>query len=136
MNVAVFAGRVGGDAELNYTKSGLAVASFSVAIDNGKNKQGEKKAATWIKAVLWDKRAEALAPYVKKGTFVIVEGPVSTEAWIAKQDGEAQAKIVVNVDKFTFGGSSTNDESAPSGETSKPQNDKTPSPITDEDITF
>ena len=59
MNTAVFAGRVGTDAELNYTKSGKAVASFSIAIDNGKDQDGNKREATWIKAVLWEKKAEA-----------------------------------------------------------------------------
>ncbi len=137
MNTSVFAGRVGQDAELNYTKSGTPVASFSMAIDNGKDKDGQKRAATWIKAVLWEKRAESLAPYIKKGIVVIVNGPVSTEAWISKQDGSAQAKIVCTVREFDFGGSKSEDggeqHSAPA---SKPAQTSGPSPITDEDIPF
>jgi single-strand DNA-binding protein len=137
MNTAVFAGRVGQDAELNYTKSGTAVASFSMAIDNGKDKDGQKRPATWIKAVLWEKRAESLAQYIKKGIVVIVSGPVSTEAWTSKQDGSAQAKIVCTVREFDFGGSKSEDngeqQSPRPAQAAAPQG---ASPITDEDIPF
>ena len=140
MNTAVFAGRVGQDAELNYTKSGTAVASFSMAIDNGKDKEGQKRPATWIKAVLWEKRAESLSPYIKKGIVVIVSGPVSTEAWISKQDGTAQAKIVCTVREFDFGGSKTEDSNgehtAPAARPGPPAEAPPSSIITDEDIPF
>ena len=52
MNNCVFAGRAGKDAELKYTQSGKAVASFSIAIDNGKDSNGEKRAPLWIIASL------------------------------------------------------------------------------------
>ena len=139
MNVATLAGRVGADAELNYTKSGMAVASFSLAIDNGKGKDGEKKAPLWAKCVLWDKRAESLSKYITKGSVVVVSGPVSSEAWISKQDGTAQGKVVVTVNQFTFGGGSN------ASEASEPQQQRAAapqsqpqgaSPITDEDIPF
>lgn len=138
MNCAVFAGRVGGDAELNYTKAGKAVASFSIAIDNGKDGDGNKRATTWIKAKLWEKRAEVLAQYIKKGICVIIQGPVSTEAWISKQNGEAQANIVCNVREFTFGGG--NGDAGSPGQQEAKQQQQTASrdngPITDEDIPF
>lgn len=139
MNVSTFAGRVGGDAELTYTKSGMAVASFSLAIDNGKGKDGEKKPATWIKATLWDKRAESLAQYIKKGSFVIVSGPVSIETWLSKTEGTAQGKIVVSVNQFTFGGDSKSNQSdntqqeAQASPRAAAQNNST---ITDDDIPF
>ena len=140
MNNAVFAGRVGADAELNYTKAGKAVASFNIAIDNGKDVDGKKREATWVKCVLWEKRAESLSPYVKKGIVVIVSGPVSSEAWTSKQDGEAKARIVVNVREFTFGGSKSSDDAgSPGQQEGRAQQAAQPtgaSPITDEDITF
>ncbi len=144
MNTAVFAGRVGNDAELNYTKSGKAVASFSIAIDNGKDQDGNKREATWIKAVLWEKKAEGLAKYILKGTSVVVSGPVSTEAWISKKSGEAESKIIVTVREFTFGGSSKNEAGSPGQQEGRAQQAAKPqaadpragSPITDEYIPF
>lgn len=138
MNVATFAGRVGQNAELNYTKDGKPVASFSLAIDNGKDRDGQKRPATWIKAVLWEKRAENLAPHIEKGKFVIVSGPVATEQWISKENGSAQSKIVVTVREFTFGGGSASGDGE---ERSAPRQAAQPnpapgSPITDEDIPF
>lgn len=136
MNVATFAGRVGQDAELKYTQSGKAVASFSLAINQGKDGNGEERAPLWIKATIWEKRAEALAPHIKKGSFAIVSGPVSIETWANKNDGSAQGRIIVTVREFTFGGGSAqgsgNSNSAPA---SKPQSSGS-GPITDDDIPF
>lgn len=143
MNKGVFVGRVGQDAELRYTQSGTAVASFSLALDNGKDKEGEKRQPTWIKAVMWDKRAESLAQYVTKGKLVIVVGPVSTEAWTDKNSGDAKSKIVVTVNEFEFGGGSKDDKSDTDSQPQTPppslhtQRDEAASTqIQDEDIPF
>lgn len=112
MNQCTFIGRVGTDAALKYTGTGMAVSSFSMAVDNGKDKDGEKRAPTWIKATLWAKRAESLTEYITKGKLVCVTGPVSSEAWCDKA-GEAQSKIVVTVREFEFcGGAKAEGEQA------------------------
>ena len=110
MNLGIFIGRVGQDAELKYTTAGKPVCSFSMAIDNGKDKEGEKRSPTWIKATLWEKRAEALQPYITKGKLVMVQGPVSTEAWVGKEDGEAKSKITVTCREFEFCGGTKSEE--------------------------
>ena len=140
MNIATFAGRVGSDAELIYTKSGKAVAKFSIAIDQGKDAEGEKKAPLWIRATLWEKRAESLSPYIKKGSFVIVSGPVTVEAWTSKKSGEAEASIAVSVREFTFGGGSKDERQ---GDAPRPQAAQAPAsqpqgaaPIDSDDIPF
>jgi len=110
MNVATFAGHVGKDANLEYTKSGKAVASFTFAVNNGKDESGKDRQPSWIKAVLWEKKAEALAKHITKGRMVAVSGPVSVEAWIDKQ-GAANAVVVVTVREFTFCGGGEKEES-------------------------
>lgn len=136
-------GRVGADAELHYTNGGVPVASFSLALDNGKDKEGQKRPPTWIKAVLWEKKAESLAQYVTKGKCVSVVGSVSAEAWNDKQSGDAKAKIVVNVRDFEFCGGSKEENS--NGNGSAAHGDETDQrrpepqaaqPISDEDIPF
>jgi single-strand DNA-binding protein len=103
VNLGMFVGYVGRNANLQKTPSGKAVADFSIAIDNGKDGNGKERDPTWIKAVLWEKKAEALAQYITKGKMIAVSGPVDVEAWKSKQ-GEAQASIVVTVHQLTFCG--------------------------------
>jgi single-strand DNA-binding protein len=133
-------GCVGKDAELKYTQSGKAVADFSIAVNMGKDAQGNDR-TMWVKAVLWEKRAEGLAQYIKKGIYVAVSGRPTTEAWVGKQDGEIQSKLVINVEDFTFAGKSgggnggaNRDEQA---QAPAPRQSAVPGgPITDEDIPF
>jgi single-strand DNA-binding protein len=89
---------------LEHTPGGKAVSTFSMAIDNGKESNGQKRDPTWIKVVVWEKKAETLAQYITKGKMVVVSGPVHTEAWISRNGGEAQAVIVCTVRELTFGG--------------------------------
>jgi single-strand DNA-binding protein len=141
-------GRVGQDADVRYTPSGKAVANFSLAVDNGKDREGEKKSATWIKVEVWEKRAESLSPHITKGKMLAISGPARAEAWIDKQ-GTAQARIVVTLRELTFcgGGNKAADSedegghySNGGGSTQRP--DWTPntppnnSEITDDDIPF
>jgi len=124
MKIGIFVGRVGGDAEVTYTPQGIAVAKFSIAIDNGKDKEGAKKSATWVKATIWRERAEKLAPHIKKGNMVAVEGDVEARAWIDKQSGDARCSLEVNVDRFSFAGSArsnSDEQSAPAERAQAPQ---------------
>ena len=109
MNVFTAVGHVGQDAELKYTPQGKAVAVFSLAIDNGKDQDGEKRPPTWVQCTLWEKRAEALAQHIRKGKIVAVSGPIGIETWIRK-DGAAGGRIVMNVHDFTFGSASQEPE--------------------------
>lgn len=137
MNHGTFVGRVGQDAEVRYTSSGKAVADFSIAIDNGKDERGTKRPPTWLKAVLWEKKAEALAKYITKGKMVAVAGRVSAEAWNDRQSGDPKCKVVVTVNDFTFCGDAKREDdgqdSAPAPAQAAQPN---AGPITDEDIPF
>lgn len=73
MQVLMIAGTVGKDAVLRQT-SGDDVLGFSVAVDNGKDKSGERRESTWFDCSLWGKRGQALESYIKKGTRVAVTG--------------------------------------------------------------
>jgi single-strand DNA-binding protein len=145
MNLGIFIGCVGQDAELKYTSAGKPVCSFSMAIDQGKDKEGEKRSPLWIKATLWEKRAESLVEYIKKGKRVMVQGPVNTEAWTSKESGDAQSKIVVTVREFEFCGGPKSEESNSEAAPKTVRPTVAPPPpgtttdstqITDEDIPF
>lgn len=74
MQALTIAGIIGRDAEIRRTQSGGAVAGFSVAVDNGKDKNGNKRDATWFDCSLWGKRGEGLGPYLTKGRRVAITG--------------------------------------------------------------
>lgn len=104
MKQITIAGRVGRDAELKQTKAGKTYASFSVAVDCGKDSNGEKRPSVWFDCTLWERRAEALAPHIRKGSFVVVSGDVDARAYIPNGGGEPKAVMSVRVAEFTFGG--------------------------------
>ena len=107
MNVFTFSGNLGKDCEVRYTTGGDPVASFSVAVRAG---YGKNESTSWINCTYWGKRGEAVAPYLKKGSMVIVTGEFSMRQWTDKQ-GQERQDPTVNVRDLTLG-SRPNQESA------------------------
>lgn len=100
--------RIGRDAEIRYTQGNDAVASLSLAFSYGR--KGD--ATQWVDASLWGKRAEALAPYLKKGRLVSVSlEDVHTEVYQGKH-GEA-TKVVARVVDLELAGSGERQQAAP-----------------------
>lgn len=99
MNITTIAGNIGKDAELRRLQDGTPVAQFSVAVDNGKDKSGNRRESTWFDCSIWGKRGEALEPYIKKGGKVTVSGRVSARAH------EGKAYLQINAQEITLQGS-------------------------------
>jgi single-strand DNA-binding protein len=105
MEMLIIAGTVGKDAELRRTGNGDAVLGFSVAVDQGKDKNGNKRETKWYDASLWGKRAESLQSYITKGTKLTLQGrPTARE-----HQGKVYMGIAVN--DLTFMGGSQRDNS-------------------------
>lgn len=88
INKATIIGRLGKDPEVRHLEAGSTVASFSVAVsEKFKNKAGEVVENTeWLNIVAWNKRAEVVEKYVKKGMLVYVEGKIKTRNY--DKDGQ------------------------------------------------
>lgn len=99
MNSITVAGNIGKDAELRHTQNGDAVASFSVADSQGKDKE-----TLWFDCSLWGKRADSLAPYLRKGTRVTVVGTLTMRAWTNKEGIEKTTPSVRVTDIALQGG--------------------------------
>ena len=97
MNNITVAGRIGRDAEIRHTNSGDAVASFTVADDQGKD-----KATIWWRCNLWGKRAESLAQYLSKGQAVTVTGQVTEREY--ERDGETRKSQEIRVNDIALQG--------------------------------
>lgn len=103
MQKLIIAGRVGKDAVLRLTQSGDAVLGFSLAVDNGKDRDGNKRPATWFDCSIWGKRADSLERYIVKGMCLTVEGrPMARE-----HDGKAYLGCNVQELSFQGGGGSS-----------------------------
>lgn len=98
MNSICIAGSLGKDAELRYLPNGDAVASFSVA-----DSQGKEKPTIWWGCSIFGKRAESLQPYLTKGQSVTVVGSVSEREWTDK-DGNKRKSMDVRVNEVALQG--------------------------------
>lgn len=74
------------------------VLNFSIAVSNGKDKSGNWRDSTFWDCALWDKRAEAVARFLTKGTRITAEGRPAARAY----DGKAYLQMTVN--DFTLQG--------------------------------
>jgi single-strand DNA-binding protein len=63
--------RIGKDVEVRYSPNGDAIANISLAFSYGKKQSDGKRATQWVDATLFGKRAESLAPYLKKGGQIV-----------------------------------------------------------------
>lgn len=99
LNACAISGNLGKAAELRYTSTGLAVLSFSVAV-NERRKQsdgGYADYANWIDCTMFGKRAESLQPYLAKGTKLALVGHLHKSSW--EQDGQRYSKVEIVVDE-------------------------------------
>ena len=105
LNHIVIMGRLTRDPELRRTGSGIAVASFSVAVDRdfGKNENGEKE-TDFIDCVAWRNTAEFVSKYATKGRMVAVSGRLQIRSWTDKDGNKRRAAEIV-ADNVYFGDS-------------------------------
>lgn len=99
MNKVVLIGRLTNDIELRYTANQTAVASFSLAINRGKDRDGNDKGADFPRCIAFNKTAETLSKYCKKGGRLAVEGYIQTGNY-RKQDGSTVYTTDIIVDRF------------------------------------
>lgn len=116
MNVAVIIGNLVGDPEVKHTASGVIVANFTIA--HNRVVKGEKK-PSFFNCTAFNKTAEVLEKYCKKGHKIGINAEIVQETW-ENAEGEKRSKIVLNVNRLEMltpkttqsndSGSSANDD--------------------------
>ena len=100
VNKVILLGNVGKDPEIRSTAGGTIVATFSIATtDRQKDPQGNWQDKTeWHNLVAFQRTAEIIRDYVKKGHKLYVEGKLTTRSWDDKESGQKKYKteIIVN----------------------------------------
>jgi single-strand DNA-binding protein len=89
VNKVILVGNVGKDPEVKYTPGGMPVARFSVATsENYKDRNDEWQERTeWHSIVAWQRLAEIVGEYVKKGAKLYIEGRLQTSSWEDRDSG-------------------------------------------------
>ncbi len=103
-NKALLLGNVGKDPEVRSTAGGTIVASFSLATaDRQKDGSGNWTDKTeWHSLVAFNRTAEVVRDYVKKGTQLFIEGKIQTRSWDDKATGERKYRTEILINELTL----------------------------------
>nr|DAY24651.1 MAG TPA: Single strand binding protein [Caudoviricetes sp.] len=95
INNVTLIGRLTKDAELRYTPSNVAVATFTLAVNRTfKNENGDRE-ADFINCVMWRQQAENLANWAKKGALIGITGRIQTRNYDNQQGQRVYVTEVV-----------------------------------------
>lgn len=95
MNHIVLIGRLTRDPELRTTPAGKFVTNFTLAVDRGRKDASGNKETDFIDVVVWDKQAENVHQYLKKGSLCAVEGRLQIRSYEDQKGNKRKAAEVV-----------------------------------------
>ena len=98
INKCSFIGRLGRKPECKYTKSGKAVCSFSIAVQERKDQP-----TTWINLVAWEKLADIITEHLDKGSLIYVEGRLQNREYEDNDGNKRQSTEIVIRDLTMLG---------------------------------
>lgn len=124
VNKVILVGRLGADPQLKFTPSGRANANFNLATNySWKDQEGNAQEKTdWHRIVAWGKLAEVMGEWLKKGSYVYLEGRLQTRSY---EDANGVKKwitevVVTDMEMLGRKGDSGGDATAGSGEEPPP----------------
>ena len=110
LNHITIMGRLTHDPELRRTGSGVAVASFSLAVDRDFSpKDGGERETDFIDCVAWRQTGEFVSKYFTKGRMAVVSGRLQIRSWTDKEGNKRRTAEVV-ADNVYFGDSKRDDQ--------------------------
>ena len=111
LNDCAFSGRLVRDPELRRTGSGIAVTSYTIAVERDIPGQDGKRETDYVDCVAWREKGEFVAKYFKKGSPIISKGRMQARKWTDK-DGNKRTTWELQVEAAYFGGSKQDGDSA------------------------
>ena len=150
VNKVILLGNVGKDPEIKATASGTVVATFSIATsERFKDKTGSWQDRTeWHNLVAYQRTAEIIRDYVKKGSKLYVEGRLQTSSWDDKTTGQKKYRTEIIVGDLSLlsgrgegeggagGGNYSRSNTASFDQSAPAQDYSQATEITDDDIPF
>src|SRR5579875_2792105 len=104
VNKAISLGHVGKDPDIRSTNGGTIVASFSLATaDRQKDGQGNWQDRTeWHNLVAFNRTAEIVRDYVRKGSQLMIEGKIQTRTWDDRESGQKKYRTEILINDLTL----------------------------------
>ncbi len=104
VNKVFLLGNVGKDPEIRATQGGMTIASFTLATaDRQKGQDGQWTDKTeWHNLVAFQRTAEIVRDYVKKGSQIFVEGKIQTRSWDDKESGAKKYRTEILVNELSL----------------------------------
>ena len=133
LNRIVLMGRLTHDPELRRTGSGIAVASFSLAVERDFKTEGGEKETDFIDVVAWRHTAEFVSKYFTKGRMAVVSGRLQIRPWTDKAGNKRRTAEVI-ADNVYFGESKK--DAADGGGNSAPTTDYAAIDVDDSQLPF
>ncbi|MBO5967827.1 MAG: single-stranded DNA-binding protein [Clostridia bacterium] len=113
LNKAILGGRMVSTPELKQTPSGVAVCSFSIAVNRRVAKDAEQQ-VDFINCQAWRNTAEFIAKYFRKGSSICIVGQIQTRSWQDQQGNKRYVtEVVVDEANFVDSKSDVGQASAP-----------------------
>lgn len=109
LNHIVIMGRLTADPELRRTGSGIAVASFTLAVDRDRKNEAGEREVDFIDCNAWRTTGEFVSKYFSKGSMAIVSGRLQIRTWTDKE-GNKRRNAEVVADSVYFGDSKKSSE--------------------------
>ena len=133
LNKVIIGGRLTSDPEQKTTQSGIAVTSFSIAV-NRKVKQGANQETDFFNVTAWRQTAEFVSRYFKKGSSICIVGVLQNSSW-TDQNGQKHSRTDIVADEVMFVDSKSESNPAQSsyGQQVVPNFEEVP---TDSDLPF
>ena len=139
VNKVILLGRVGNDPEVKFMPSGNAVVNLSIATNRKFKNQDSgsyEDKTEWHRVVFFNKPAETIGQYFRKGQQLYVEGQLQTRKWQDKDGVEKYSTDIIS-DNFTFVGSKSDSVDNPAPQKNQENSDfSNQDIIKDEDIPF
>lgn len=98
VNIVIVGGNLTADPELKQSTSGKSVVKSSIAVHRKFSKPGEAQQTDFLNLVLWDKNAEFVARYGRKGDALLIRGAIQPRSWTDKS-GKKQYSTEIVVDE-------------------------------------
>ena len=102
LNKCIFGGRLTKEPEMRRTPSGIAVTTFTIAVDEDRRSDSGEKEAQFIECVAWRATAEFVANSMHRGSLVMVVGRLQFRSW-TDRDGNKRKTAEINVENIYFG---------------------------------
>lgn len=139
LNRSILIGRLTRDPELKYTPAGVAVTTFTLAVDRPFTSQGGEREADFIPVVVWRQLAETCANYLRKGRLTAVEGRIQVRNY-ENNEGKRVYVTEVVADNVRFLESNRDGQSGSQGRNTNNQDpfsdEGKPINVSDDDLPF